>query len=220
MFESRCEAMTRPVPLHGGEIELACVYANMAVDDEIKGVQQKESREEGEVRKEGEKREARRLAHVRLGQACQRLAANAEESRDYPTANEFHYWSMEAQRKDRFYGFVPWRLSWWYWLLSGYNERPLRALCLLGVICLGFALLYMQMGLLPEEGSSDSNSWTSLRQALLYSLGVITRQKVAPTLDSLGSEMEWTQFFVILEGILGPLQLGLLALSLRRIFMR
>ena len=189
-------------------------------DDEVRRVQQKEHMEEENVKEETteedetEDIEESSLAYVRLAQACQRLAANAEENRDYPTANEFHCWSMEAQRKDRFHGFVPWRLSWWYWLLSGYSERPLRALCLLGVIYLGFALLYMQLPLLPEA-SSDSSFWTGFGRATLYSFGVITRQKVSPE-----PEVGWTQFFVLLEGILGPLQFGLMALALRRIFMR
>ena len=68
-------------------------------------------KEENTEEDETEDIEESSLAYVRLAQACQRLAANAEENRDYPTANEFHYWSMEAQRKDRFHGFVPWRLS-------------------------------------------------------------------------------------------------------------
>src|SRR5215211_918496 len=35
-----------------------------------------------------------------LSQACRRLSANAEENREYPLANEFHYWSMDALRKE------------------------------------------------------------------------------------------------------------------------
>jgi hypothetical protein len=38
--------------------------------------------------------------HELLARACRELAANAEENRDYPLANEFHYWAMDALRKD------------------------------------------------------------------------------------------------------------------------
>jgi len=36
--------------------------------------------------------------HALLSQACQRLSANAEGNREYPLANEFQYWSMNALR--------------------------------------------------------------------------------------------------------------------------
>jgi hypothetical protein len=34
----------------------------------------------------------------KLAKACRKLVNNAEENREYPTANEFHYWSMNALR--------------------------------------------------------------------------------------------------------------------------
>jgi hypothetical protein len=37
--------------------------------------------------------------YILLAQACRRLSANAEDNREYPIANEFHYWSMDAVRK-------------------------------------------------------------------------------------------------------------------------
>jgi uncharacterized protein YjbI with pentapeptide repeats len=43
-------------------------------------------------------KEQARFPHVLLEQACQKLAANAEENRQYPVANEFYYWSMDAAR--------------------------------------------------------------------------------------------------------------------------
>src|SRR5215208_5062752 len=36
----------------------------------------------------------------KLQKACRKLMDNAEENRDYATANEFHYWSMELLRKE------------------------------------------------------------------------------------------------------------------------
>jgi len=45
-----------------------------------------------------------------LSQACRRLSANAEENPEYPLANEFYYWSMNALRKEgwRSLGGVVW----------------------------------------------------------------------------------------------------------------
>jgi hypothetical protein len=36
----------------------------------------------------------------KLQKACRQLMNNAEENRDYATANEFHYWSMDLLRKE------------------------------------------------------------------------------------------------------------------------
>jgi uncharacterized protein YjbI with pentapeptide repeats len=39
--------------------------------------------------------------YILLSQVCRRLSANAEENHEYPLANEFHYWSMDALRIGR-----------------------------------------------------------------------------------------------------------------------
>jgi hypothetical protein len=103
----------------------------LKLEDEIKAVEARGHRPPTSLRK--------------LQKACRQLMNNAEENHDYPTANEFHYWSMELLRKE----------SWWrrlgligslYWALSGYGERPRRAfLVLVGVWAL-FALLFMVAG--------------------------------------------------------------------------
>jgi uncharacterized protein YjbI with pentapeptide repeats len=56
-----------------------------AFDKEIKGI-----REKGETGS----------PYILLAQACRRLSANAEENHEYPLANEFHYWSMDAVRRE------------------------------------------------------------------------------------------------------------------------
>jgi uncharacterized protein YlaI len=145
-------------------------------------------------------------AHTLLAQACQRLAANAEENRDHAHASGFNYWAMDAQRKaKRASDFAPWRLLWWYWALSGYGERTWRSAIWLVGILFGFAVLYMLVGHVQ-----------SFPNAVAYSLGVMSRQAGklpdgSPTL---------LQYVVFIEGILGPLQVALFALALRRRFMR
>jgi len=58
--------------------------------------------------------------------------------------------------------------------------------------------------------------WRGFSKAVVYSLGVMSRQ--AERLS--GSESTLLQSLVFVEGILGPLQVALFALALRRRFMR
>jgi hypothetical protein len=149
----------------------------------------------------------------KLQKACRQLMNNAEENRDYPTANEFHYWSMELLRKEgwRHLGLV----GTLYWILSGYGERPRRAFLMLVGMVTFFAILYM-----IEAGSIEH-----IGQGFLYSLAALVRLTGVPAMDSLTkilqpSEPGLFQVLVTFEGILGPLQIGLLALAVRRKFMR
>ena len=152
-----------------------------------------------------------------LAQACQRLAANAEENRNHLHASEFNYWAMDAQRKlQQASVFAPWRLIWWYWALSGYGERTWRSAMWLVGILVGFALLYLLVGHVEVEELSPSGIWQAFSQGIVYSLGVMSRQAERLT----GSESTLLRSLVFIEGILGPLQIALFALALRRRFMR
>jgi uncharacterized protein YjbI with pentapeptide repeats len=187
--------------------------------------------------------------HSLLAQACRRLSANAEENREYPLANEFHYWSMDALRigRWRYLGWLNrfikknWRrisarfgliatLLWiwrifrrkpsrhtmpsgfglvptFYWALSGYGVRAARAFWILVGLCAAFAALYMGFG--PPK-------LQDLGQAVVYSLGAVARLNPEPKPTGPGL----FQLLVIVEGILGPLQIALLALAVRRKVMR
>jgi hypothetical protein len=162
-----------------------------------------------------------------LATTCRQLAGNAEENHRYEEAAKFRYWAMDARRLEDWKGFAFWRLSWWYWLASGYGERVFRAFFCLLVVWLLFALLYTQVGFAPKipryPGESEDIvarraeigeplDWS---RATTYSLGVITLQKPEPRPVTV-----WAQRLVIFETILGPLQAALLALAIRRKFMR
>ena len=155
-------------------------------------------------------------AYPLLAQACQRLAANAEENRNHLHASGFNYWAMDAQRKEKWASsFAPWRLIWWYWALSGYGERTWRSAIWLVEIMVGFALLYLLVG--RVQGLPDALGYMQgLPEAVVYSLGVMSRQ--AEKLPSEASTL--LKSLVFIEGILGPLQVALFALALRRRFMR
>ncbi|MDI6852713.1 MAG: pentapeptide repeat-containing protein [Deltaproteobacteria bacterium] len=81
------------------------------------------------------------------------LKLNYEQEGDLKQAGDFHYGELEMHRRAN-----PWRrrfpLSWYnmYWALSGYGERPLRALAwLLGLLC-GMGLLMSSLGLENASG--------------------------------------------------------------------
>jgi uncharacterized protein YjbI with pentapeptide repeats len=152
--------------------------------------------------------------YVLLAQAYRRLSANAEENREYPLANEFHYWSLEALRKEG------WRslglIGTLYWALNGYGVRPVRAFCALVAMWLTFAALYF---FLVESSPfwvfSASDIWQGIdyaRQAAVYSLSALVRLNPRPQSE----ELDWFQTLVTIEGILGPLQIALLTLAVRR----
>jgi uncharacterized protein YjbI with pentapeptide repeats len=174
-----------------------------------------------------------------LSQACRRLSANAEEKREYPLANEFHYWSMDATRKGdwSFFEYLTWRdllkrRSWptiarhfglittLYWALSGYGVRAARAFWILVSLWVVFAALYL---LIVESSPflifSAADIWQGIdyaRQAAVYSLSALVRLNPRPQSGTL----DWFQTLVTIEGILGPIQIALLALAIRRKVMR
>lgn len=151
-------------------------------------------------------------SHTLLAQACRRLSANAEENREYPLANEFHYWSMDALRKRG------WRslglIGALYWALSGYGVRAARALWVLVSMWAAFAVLYVWVD--PSEFKDFGQGISYVWQATVYSLLALVRLNPEPRPEEPGM----FQFMVGLEGILGPLQIALLALAIRRKVMR
>jgi hypothetical protein len=123
---------------------------------------------------------------------------------------------MEARRKRDWQGSWPISFTFWYWLLSGYGERVVRAFLVLSAMIIGFAVLYVLIGFIKVDLCSLSGVLQAFWEPILYSLGAITRQN-----DTLaGSASLALRSLVILEGIFGPLQIGLIALALRRQFMR
>lgn len=154
--------------------------------------------------------------HRLLSETYRRLALNAEANRRNAEASTFTYWALEANRKERWRGFVPWRLDWWYWLSSGYGERYLRAAVWLLVILLGFAVIYALIGFPVDRCETLENcGQTLITQSIPYSLGNMTLQRPEPRPD-----VGLLQLLVFAQGVLGPLQAALFALALRRKYMR
>jgi hypothetical protein len=186
--------------------------------------------------------------HRLFSKACRELAINAEENHLYEDASKFRFMAMETERLKDSNGFVDstkatfkavnslireaetddaparlpeiWRgqkkhfqsgrtwsfsktLRLLYRVLSGYGERVGRAFFILFALWLFFALLYY----IFEP--------FSFGRALSYSLAVMTFQRPDPKPTS-----DWASAFVAIEAVLGPLQAALLALAIRRKFMR
>ena len=162
-----------------------------------------------------------------LAIACRQLSVNSEEHQRYGDASTFRYVAMEAKRRTQWYGCAFWRLNWWYWLASGYGERVLRAFLVLISIMVISAGAYTRTGFARWEPKPSSEaeaanakrdevgSPLAFKRALTYSLAVMTLQRPEPR-----PATTTAQTVVLLETILGPVQAALLALAIRRKFMR
>lgn len=171
--------------------------------------------------------------HSLLAIACHQLAVNAEENQRYEHASHFRRMAMDAERRETWRGFGFWKLRWWYWIASGYGERVFQAFAVLAGIWFLSAVFYSGVGSVSGVGfarwepkvTSESDVATvkrddvgaplSFSRALTYSLGVMTLQKPEPRPATPAA-----QAIVLLETILGPVQAALLALAIRRKFMR
>ncbi|HMH43108.1 MAG TPA: pentapeptide repeat-containing protein [Pyrinomonadaceae bacterium] len=165
--------------------------------------------------------------HRLLAIASRRLAANAEDNDRYREASHFRRMALDSERLATWCGFDFRKLNWWYWIASGYGERPFQALMVLMGILVLFGMLYTRIGFArwepklasevdsivakPDEVGAPLN----IKRALTYSGGVMTLQKPEPKPATVTA-----QALVLAETILGPVQAALLALALRRKFMR
>lgn len=161
--------------------------------------------------------------------AFRQLAVNAEDSNRYEQAADLRYLAMEVARSMRWRRIDWLRLSWWYWLLSGYGEKVRRAFTALLVIWFLFAIIYWKCAdatwwqpnqtantaPAKSEPSETAAKTFTAAEALLYSAGVMALQKPEPLPANKRAKL-----FVLLETVLGPVQAALLALAIRRKFMR
>lgn len=157
-----------------------------------------------------------------LTKACWHLADNHEESKSFPKASLFRQIANESKRLEDYKGWKVWSLHWWYWFSSFYGESPLRAgLVLVGILLL-FAVAFMFADFqvcpivktIPETAceARTLNVWESA----LQSLATATFQSI----EYIKPNSMATTFLIILEKILAPVQAALLALAIRRKFMR
>lgn len=162
-----------------------------------------------------------RSPHAKLAKAFRELAINHEENQRYDDASNCRYLSQEVLRiggppEQRVFS-----LHWWYWAASGYGERVIRALLVLVAIWLIFAFSYTRVSFSSTERSISSATKNEMiiqldfGHALLYSFQALTLQKPEPKPATMLG-----QALVSLESVLGPIQVALLALAIRRKFMK
>lgn len=148
-----------------------------------------------------------------LETACRQLAENAEVNNRYEEASRFRYWAMHLLQSQKWAGWAFRKTDWLhtiYWVVSGCGESIKRAFIWLFIVWAVFALFY----LLPGVRAGFEQPFP-LTRAFSYSLGVMSLQK--PDLKPL---TDWAHLLVTFEAILGPVQAALLALAIRRKFMR
>jgi hypothetical protein len=167
--------------------------------------------------------------------AARQLAVNAEENNRYEEAAKFRYMAMETKRLEEtkqlsFSRFLIWLYKW----TSGYGENwTLAALVLIGVLVFyGYlyasplsAFDYGKDGKPPSADTVAQNLCDKVRiigdpqmnvcEGILHSLSVATFQRPEPKPNDV-----LTKLFIVLEVIFAPLQAALLALAIRRKFMR
>lgn len=157
-----------------------------------------------------------------LTKTCWQLADNYEDNKSFRFASVFRQLANESNRLEEYKGFKIWSLGWWYWLSSYYGESWIRATGILGSILGGFAIIYMftDFQVCPMIKSTPEviceiralTFWESLRQ----SFATATFQ----TVEFRKVTNAWGEAFITMEKILAPLQAALLALAIRRKFMR
>ena len=170
--------------------------------------------------------------------ACWHLADNYEESKSFRKASLFRQMANESRRLETSWYWQPFTLRWWYWLSSFYGESSSWAtLVLVTLIFLVFPIIYTQTNF--QTCSKDRPIATSLTiceskdeevrkkctcskdqitftDAIVQSLTTATLQNV----EYRKPLTVWGELLIILEKIFAPLQAALLALAIRRKFMR
>jgi hypothetical protein len=168
-------------------------------------------RELQSLEERGIKDQKKRLFEI----AARQLAVNAEENNRYEEAAKFRYMAMEIRRlEDRRKLDATRYLMWLYKWTSGYGESWHWAVLVLLVLILFFGLLYASP-LSAFDYGGENQHWMYKIEGLVHSLYVAAFQRPEPkAADNL------TKIFILLETIFAPLQAALLALAIRRKFMR
>ena len=136
--------------------------------------------------------------------AYQVLKEKYRQLGDHSLSGDFHFGEMEMKRRE--VGFFKRNLGWeaWYYYLSGYGTRPLRAmLCLLYLLVL-FTCIFTLWG--------DPKVENNVQESFLFTMQAATFQPLS------ADQAQWTgetRLMASLVRVVVPLQAGLLALAIR-----
>ncbi len=163
-------------------------------------------------------------ASALLQKTCWQLADNYEEAKDFALASLFRSVANEAKRVHGFSGFKDSFLHRIYWLSSYYGENWAQAFTVLAFILLlsAIAFLFVSFEICPasarlgDPGAACEIRTLSIWESLRHSFAVATFQQsnARNPVTSAG------ELLTTLERICVPLQATLLALAIRRKFMR
>lgn len=177
-----------------------------------------------------------------LTKACWQLADNQEESKDFRQSSLFRQFANESKRLETSWYQQPFTLHWWYWLSSFYGESWYRALFnLILIVFVIFPITYTQTDFkvssknisvavvekadcidvviekLKPDCKIETRGLNLLDgEAISHSLATAILQ----TIEYRKPQTVWGELWIILEKIFAPLQAALLALAIRRKFMR
>lgn len=156
------------------------------------------------------------LPYSRIERLYRELKQNYIDRRDYERAGDFHYGEKEMRRNNpetprilRFFLIL-------YWAISGYGERYVRPLIWAGLLLVGCAFLYLQLGLQPkceiqQQFSLESlSSWITASNFSLRVMTLLRAHDVASPVTPIG------KLIVTFQSLLGPLFLGLFVLAIRQ----
>jgi uncharacterized protein YjbI with pentapeptide repeats len=170
---------------------------------------------------------------------CRQLAENAENNNRFEEASNFRRMAFETERLERKEKQVKWRneeflcseifgvcfsklktapydfVHFLYRASSSYGESSIKAFfVLLAIIFLAAFLYWSPLSQFPIPNKETSKSLDFL-ESIFYSLRVMVLQRPEPfPANTFGKAV------LALESVLAPLQLALLALAIRRKFMR
>lgn len=135
------------------------------------------------------------------------LQENYERARDYKKMGDFHYGEMEMHRRASKWRWFPFYWYNLYWFLSGYGERPFRALsCLAGFLAvLPLAIWFLGMDISLQ--GQPPGFWESF--SFMFEKATLQRPAPPPDLNLLG------RFISYLGLLLIPGQTALFLLALR-----
>ena len=150
------------------------------------------------------------------------LKALFEDQRDYADAGDFYYAEMELRRRGA--SWFQKLLLWLYWLCCGYGEKPLRAISVFFCIWLFMGALLTRTQFTFDTSASwrDGNClktgcYPSFKEALGQSARALTLQQRSGFMQPFSP---WAHRLQLTANALGPVQLALFALAMRRRFRR
>jgi uncharacterized protein YjbI with pentapeptide repeats len=146
-----------------------------------------------------------RETYARIEDLYRQLKLNYQKEGDLKNVSDFYYGEMEMYRRASKWRWFPYRYNL-YWALSGYGERPFRALGWLAGFLLVFPLTIWLLGLDISSPGQSPGFWETF--SYMFEKVTLKRPELA-SINSLG------RFIISLGLLIIPGQAALFLLALR-----